>query len=84
MTIGILGYGNFGQALGGLLTEGGYPFKALDPVAPVPAGNSAGDLRDLVAGVDFLALAVPILLIGLAAPWITALRELDQAPSGSS
>ena len=32
----------------------------------------------------FLALAVPILLIGLAAPWITALRELDQAPSGSS
>ncbi|HPX36048.1 MAG TPA: MFS transporter [Mycobacterium sp.] len=25
----------------------------------------------------FLVLAVPILLIGLAAPWITALRELD-------
>ena len=32
----------------------------------------------------FLALAVPILLIGLAAPWIPALRELDQAPGGSS
>ena len=32
----------------------------------------------------FLALAVLILLIGLAAPCITALRELDQAPSGSS
>ena len=25
----------------------------------------------------FLALAVPVLLIGLAAPWIPALRELD-------
>ena len=24
------------------------------------------------------------LLIGLAAPWIPALRELDQAPGGSS
>ena len=28
----------------------------------------------------FLALAVPILLIGLAAPWISALRELDATP----
>jgi H+ antiporter protein len=27
----------------------------------------------------FLALAVPILLIGLAAPWIPALRQLDEA-----
>ena len=29
----------------------------------------------------FLVLAVPILLIGLAAPWIPALRELDEAPA---
>ena len=32
----------------------------------------------------FLALAVPILLIGLAAPWIPALRELDDAPAAGS
>jgi MFS family permease len=32
----------------------------------------------------FLALAVPILLIGLAAPWIPALRELDKAPTADS
>ena len=30
----------------------------------------------------FLALAVPILAIGLAAPWIPALRELDRMPGG--
>ncbi len=28
----------------------------------------------------FLALAVPILVIGLACPWIPALRELDEVP----
>lgn len=32
----------------------------------------------------FLALAIPILLIGLAAPWIPALRELDEAPRAGS
>lgn len=51
---------------------------------------SAGPVGFMLAGplidafglsVTFLALAVPILLIGLAAPWIPALRELDQPPS---
>ena len=38
----------------------------------------AGPLIDrLGLRFTFLALAVPILLIGLAAPWIPALRELD-------
>jgi H+ antiporter protein len=32
----------------------------------------------------FLALAVPILLIGLAAPWIPALRQLDEAAPPAS
>jgi prephenate dehydrogenase len=58
--IGILGYGKFGGALGGLMEEGGVPFRALDPVAPVPNGCRAGSLEELVAGAEFLALAVPI------------------------
>lgn len=32
--------------------------------------------------VAFLALAVPILAIGLVCPWIPALRELDREPNG--
>jgi len=58
--IGILGYGNFGQALGGLLEEGGFPFLAMDPVAPIPAGRRAASLEALLADADYLALAVPI------------------------
>ena len=60
MRIGILGFGKFGQALGGLLEEGGVPFLAMDPVAQVPAGCRAGNLEGLLAGADYLALAVPI------------------------
>jgi H+ antiporter protein len=40
----------------------------------------AGPLIDTFGlRATFLVLAVPILLIGLAAPWIPALRELDQS-----
>ena len=60
MAIGILGYGNFGQALGGLLEDGGLAYRALDPRAEVPRERRADSLRDLVAGAGFLALAVPI------------------------
>jgi prephenate dehydrogenase len=58
--IGILGYGKFGQALAGLLEEGGFPFLAMDPVAPIPPGRRAASLEALLAGADYLALAVPI------------------------
>jgi len=58
--IGILGYGKFGGALGRLLEEGGVRFRAMDPVAPVPAECRTGSLAELVAGADFVALAVPI------------------------
>jgi MFS family permease len=41
----------------------------------------AGPLVDAFGlRVTFLVLAIPILLIGLACPWIPALRELDQPP----
>lgn len=50
---------------------------------------AAGPVGFLLAGplidrfglqATFLALALPILLIGLICPWVPALRELDQAP----
>lgn len=50
---------------------------------------SAGPVGFMLAGpmidgfglrATFLVLAVPILLIGMVAPWIPALRELDAAP----
>ena len=45
----------------------------------------AGPLIDAFGlSFTFLALAVPILLIGLAAPWIPALRELDEAAPTAS
>ncbi len=41
----------------------------------------AGPLVDAFGlKITFLVLAVPIVLIGLAAPWISALRELDNPP----
>ncbi len=45
----------------------------------------AGPLIDAFGlSFTFLALAVPIVLIGLAAPWIPALRELDEAAPAAS
>ena len=45
----------------------------------------AGPLIDAFGlRTTFLVLAVPILLIGLAAPWLSALRELDQVPGAGS
>ncbi len=60
MRVGILGFGKFGQALGGLLERGGCAYRALDPVAPVPEEVRAPGLEALVEGSDFLALAVPV------------------------
>ena len=60
MQVGIVGYGRFGRALGGLLEECGYDYRALDPSAAIPADKRAVDLEDLIAGSRFLALAVPV------------------------
>ena len=71
------------------------PQRLRGRVVGVMAGltYAAGPLGMLVAGpltdaaglkVAFLALAVPILLIGLAAPWIPALRQLDEAAPTAS
>jgi prephenate dehydrogenase len=60
MQVGIVGYGRFGRALGGLLEECGHSFRALDPAAAIPSDNRAVDLQDLLAESRFLALAVPV------------------------
>ena len=60
MRVGILGFGRFGRALGCLLEEAGHGFRALDPAADIDPARRAASLPDLVAGADFLTLAVPV------------------------
>ena len=64
MRIGILGYGHFGKALGGLLQEAGYNFRAWDPIAVLPDAHRAGGPRDLVESQEAIVLAVPIPMLG--------------------
>jgi prephenate dehydrogenase len=58
--VAILGYGRFGRALGGLLSEAGIPHRAHDPLADVPAEYRAESLVDLVGEASFVVLAVPV------------------------
>jgi prephenate dehydrogenase len=60
MSIGILGYGRFGRALGSLLREAGLAYRAWDPVADIPADRRATSARDLLEGQETLVLAVPV------------------------
>lgn len=59
-TIGILGYGRFGQALAGLLDAHGYRWCAHDPVAAVPAAHAVASPEALAALADTLIIAVPV------------------------
>jgi len=72
--VGIVGFGQFGRALGGLMEEAGVPFLALDPRADIPARNRASGLEDLSAGADLVAFAVPVralpAALGAAAPFL--------------
>ena len=60
MRIGILGFGRFGRALGALLHEAGYAYRAWDAAAEVPSEHRVTSLRDLVEAHEALVLAVPI------------------------
>ncbi|GAB3745668.1 prephenate dehydrogenase/arogenate dehydrogenase family protein [Lysobacter olei] len=59
-TLGILGYGRFGQALAGLLDAQGYRWMAHDPVAAVPASHAVASPEALAAQADVLIIAVPV------------------------
>jgi len=63
MNIGILGYGRFGRALGGLLLEAGHAYQAWDPVAEVPQDHRAASRRDLADANEALVLAVPLSML---------------------
>ena len=66
--VAILGYGRFGRALGGLLSEAGIAHRAYDPHLPSPSDGThaiapeyrAESLASLVRGASFVALAVPV------------------------
>lgn len=58
--IGILGYGRFGAALGGLLHAQGLRWRAWDTTAAVPAAHAAASVDQLIAETDLLIIAVPV------------------------
>ncbi|WNG14170.1 prephenate dehydrogenase/arogenate dehydrogenase family protein [Cystobacter fuscus] len=60
MMVGIVGYGRFGRALGGLLEEAGVPYRALDPLADIPQPHRAASLPALIADATHLVVAVPV------------------------
>lgn len=60
MSVGILGFGRFGKALGGLLEEHGHAYSALDPGATVPKERRSPHLEDLISTHEFIAVAVPV------------------------
>ncbi len=78
MRVGILGFGQFGRALGGLMEEAGVPYRALDPRADIPALVQASDLRGLVAEADLVALAVPVLALPGVLDTVAPLLEPGQ------
>jgi prephenate dehydrogenase len=62
-TVAILGYGRFGRALGGLLSEAGVAHRAYDPVADVPEEFRADSVRELAGppGLPpFVVVSVPV------------------------
>lgn len=58
--VGIVGFGQFGRALGGLLSEAGLPISAWDPVADVPHDVRAADLPELARRADTIIVATPV------------------------
>lgn len=64
-TIGIVGWGRFGRALGGLFSEAGHVVRAYDP-AGVDGPESAATLAELAAATNVVILAVPIGVLPMA------------------
>jgi prephenate dehydrogenase len=60
MNVGIVGYGRFGRALGGLLEEAGVPYRALDPAADIPEPHRSPSLSALIPEATHLVVAVPV------------------------
>lgn len=59
-TVGLLGYGRFGAALGALLRDADLDVRAFDPRACVPADLRAGSIEELAAGAEVVLVSVPV------------------------
>lgn len=60
-TIGVLGYGRFGRALSGLLSDANLPHRVFDPrLDEVPPKLQAGSLVELASRSSIVILAMPV------------------------
>lgn len=59
-TLGILGFGHFGRALGDLAQSVGMQWVAADPLADIPASRRAAGPQELAARAGVLFLCVPV------------------------
>ena len=59
-TLGLVGYGRFGQALAALADEAGFAVQAFDPHAEIPAARRVSSLARLAEACDTLLVAVPL------------------------
>jgi prephenate dehydrogenase len=59
-TVGIVGFGRFGRALGELMAESGLRVRAFDPHAVVPPPFAAASVGELVSASQAVVLAVPV------------------------
>lgn len=73
-TVGLLGYGRFGRALSGLLSDADVPHRVFDPRQDeVPPRLQAASLAELASRSTVLVLAMPVSAMREA---LTALRPL--------
>lgn len=60
MKVALQGFGRFGRALAGLVEGAGQTLSAWDPHAEIPPELKAPSVASLVAGADFIVVAVPV------------------------
>lgn len=60
MRFAVLGYGRFGRAFAGLLTQAGREVRVFDPRADVPSDVVASSAGAAVDGVQWVVLAMPV------------------------
>lgn len=58
-SLGLLGYGRFGQALGELAVDAGFAVRAFDPTSEVPDGVRAQSVAEVADECEYLFVAVP-------------------------
>jgi prephenate dehydrogenase len=78
MTIAILGYGRFGCALGELLEQSGYAYRAFDPSVEIPVDRVASSAVEAVQGVKWVVLAMPVPAMEAALREIRPFLSADQ------